>query len=137
MPFLIQIATGGSVPVYRQITDQVRMAVATGGLRSGEQLPSVRALAEQLIINPNTVTRAYADLAREGIIDAQQGRGFFVAPRRQIYAPEERQRRLHAALEAFLNEIALLDFPPEEILELLRCKLAELESQRGVEVGYA
>lgn len=127
MSALIQISIGSSIPVYRQIADQVRRAVATGGLREGDQLPSVRALAEQLVINPNTVARAYADLAREGVVESQPGKGLYIAPRRQILAPAERRRRLQMALEAFLNEVALLDFPPEEIMELLRCKLAELE----------
>ena len=62
----IAINTGSATPIYKQITDQVRLAVATGRLAVGDQLPSVRAMAEELVVNPNTVARAYTDLAREG-----------------------------------------------------------------------
>jgi GntR family transcriptional regulator len=125
-----RIATGSSAPLYRQIVEQVRKAVATGALTPGEQLPSVRALAELLVINPNTVARAYADLAREGILESQAGKGLFVASRRQMFSDEERRRRLEQAVEVFLSEIAFLDFSRAEILELLHDKLAALEGDQ-------
>ena len=64
-----------------------------------EQMPSVRALAEQLVINPNTVARTYADLIREGVLEAQKGKGVFVARRRAVFTKAERLRRLDAVLE--------------------------------------
>lgn len=126
MALQFQIVTGSNVPVYRQIVDQVRQAVARGSLRAGDQLPSVRALAEQLVINPNTVARAYGDLTHEGIVESHPGKGLFIAERRQILSKKEQRRRLDQALEIFLNEIVLLDFSPEEIVELLNQKLADL-----------
>ena len=121
----LSIATGSSVPIYKQITDQVCMAIALGQLLPGDPLPSVRAVAERLVINPNTVARAYADLARDGRVVTQPGRGLTVAPRRQMLSGEERQRRLEAALDEFVRGVIFLDFGREEIGRRLAEKLAE------------
>jgi GntR family transcriptional regulator len=80
------INTGSDTPIYRQITDQVRLAVATGRLTVADQLPSVRALAEELVLNPNTVARAYTDLAREGLIESKPGRGVFIIRKRKVFS---------------------------------------------------
>lgn len=128
MALELQIATGSSVPIYRQIVDQVRLAVSNGDLMTGEQLPSVRALAEQLVVNPNTVAKAYATLTQEGIVEPQAGRGLFVAPRRQLLSPEERERRLEGALDTFLNEVLFLDFPATEIVARLQQRLDALRA---------
>ena len=125
MPFEISITTGSTVPIYRQIVDQVCRAVATGQLVPGEQVPSVRALAEQLVINPNTVARTYADLIREGVLEAQKGKGVFVARRRAVYTRAERLRRLEATLDAFVNEGVRLGFTPEELRDALERKLRD------------
>ena len=125
MPLEILITTGSTVPIYRQIVDQVCRAVATGQLVPGEQVPSVRALAEQLVINPNTVARTYADLIREGVLEAQKGKGVFVARRRPVYTKAERLRRLEATLDAFVNEGVRLGFTPEELRDALERKLRE------------
>ena len=93
MTLELQITTGSDVPLYRQIVDRLRRAMLCGQLPPGSQLPSVRALAEQLVINPNTVVRAYQELARDGVVQSQQGRGFFVAEKRQVYTDQERLRR--------------------------------------------
>jgi GntR family transcriptional regulator len=125
MAFDISIVTGSDVPIYRQIVDQVCRAIATGGLTPGDQLPSVRGLAEQLVINPNTVRKTYADLVREGVLESRQGKGVFVARRRAIYTKAERARRLDAALEAFVNEGVYLGFAPDELHEALSRKLRQ------------
>src|SRR5688572_14444745 len=102
--FEFQISPGAASPIFKQIVDQVRLAVATGRLAAGVQLPSVRALAERLLVNPNTIARAYAEMAREGMIDSQPGRGVFVARPRQVYTRAERLRRLEPLVDALLNE---------------------------------
>ena len=125
MPFEISISTGSTVPIYRQIMDQICRAIAVGRLVAGEQAPSVRALAEDLVLNPNTVARAYADLIRDGVLEAQKGKGVFVARRRTVYTRAERVRRVGATLDAFVNEGIKLGFTPEELHEALARKLLQ------------
>jgi len=121
----ININTGASVPIYKQITEQVRRAVATGRLTVAEQLPSVRALAESLVLNPNTVARAYADLAREGLIETRPGRGVFIIPKRRVLHPAEGRRRLEPLLNSLISEAIAMDFKPEELQDAFEKKLQE------------
>lgn len=116
MPLAISILTGTSVPIYRQVVEQICAAVLTGRLHEDEALPSVRALAEDLVVNPNTIARAYGDLVREGVLESQPGRGMFVARRRQIYSNAERARRMEQAVTALVSEGFMLGYTPEEIL---------------------
>ena len=125
MEFEISIATGSDVPIYRQIVDQVCRAIATGELGAGGAVAQRSGLAEQLVINPNTVRKTYADLIREGILESHQGKGVFVARRRTVYTKAERARRIDAALEAFVNEGMYLGFTPEELHEALTRKLQQ------------
>lgn len=112
---LIQIATGDPRPIAKQIIDAVRMKIATGDLTPGAQLPSVRGLAQQLTINPNTVAKAYAELTTEGWLESRQGLGLFVAPPRQRLSDAERERRLDEAIQRFLHDVIALDYPPDEV----------------------
>jgi GntR family transcriptional regulator len=127
MPLEISVSTGSVVPIWRQIADQVCRAVATGKVVAGEQVPSVRALAEELVLNPNTVARVYAELIREGVLEAQKGKGVFVVRRRAVYTKTEKLRRVEATLEAYVNEGVYLGFSAEELREALERKLRELE----------
>ena len=112
---MIQIATGDPRPIGRQIVDAVRMKIATGELSAGDQLPSVRGLAQQLTINPNTVAKAYAELTTEGWLEARQGMGLYVAASRQRLSDGERERRLDDAIGRFVNDVIPLGFPPDEV----------------------
>ena len=125
--FRITITTGSGTPIYRQIIDQVRLGVATSALVAGQSMPSVRALAEEHLVNANTVVKAYAELVRDGILESHQGKGFFVAQKRQIFSRAERMRRLRQAVEAFVHEAVFLDFTPDEIRQVVNEKLADLE----------
>lgn len=116
----ISIVVGSEVPIFRQIIDQVRLAAATGRLGEGQALPSVRALAEKLLVNPNTVAKAYAELAREKVIDTHQGRGVFVAPPRQMYTRAERLRRIAPLMSAAVAEGISLGFSIDELTDALR-----------------
>ena len=129
----IRVAPGSSLPIYRQITDQIRQAVVSGKLSVGDSLPSVRALAKELVVNPNTVAKAYAELTRDGALESQQGRGVFVAQRRQIFSKAERNRRLDAALDAFLGEALTIGFTGDQICEAIRQRLQEItpEASKG------
>jgi GntR family transcriptional regulator len=111
----IQIATGTGTPIYRQITDQIRLAVATGILSPGDVLPTVRGLAERLLVNANTVAKAYGELVRDGVLESRQSLGYFVAPKRQIYTKAELLRRLRQVTETFVCQAISLDFTADEI----------------------
>jgi GntR family transcriptional regulator len=125
--FHINVTTGANTPIYRQIVDQVRLAVATGTLAPGHAMPSVRSLAERLLLNANTVVKAYAELVRDGVLESQQGMGFFVAEKRQIYCKAERLRRLRLAVDSFIHEAVFLDFSAEEIRNAVEEKLTDLD----------
>lgn len=129
MKFKLAISPGASAPIYKQIIDQVRLAASTGKLDPGDQLPSVRTLAEELVVNPNTVARAYAELVRDGVLEARHGKGAFVAPRRRVFTKQERLRRLEPVLQGFVNEALGLGFTPQEIREAIESKLELLERE--------
>ena len=125
--FRITITTGSGTPIYRQIIEQVRLGVATGALVASDAMPSVRMLAEENLVNPNTVVKAYAELVRDGVLESHHGKGFFVAQKRQVYSRAERLRRLRQAVEAFVHEAVFLDFTADEIRQVVNEKLADLE----------
>ena len=126
MSFHFSIATGLAIPIYRQITDQVRLAIAAGKLTPGHQLPSVRSLAEELVVNVNTVAKAYAELLRQGLVESQPGRGVFIAERRNVYSEQEIARRLEAPLQALLSEAAGLGIDPATLQSILNKRLTVL-----------
>ena len=127
MAIEIEISTGSSLPIYRQIIDQIRRAVSSGQLVVGDQLPSVRSLANRLVVNHNTVAKAFSELSRDGVIKSRHGRGVFVAKRKNIYTKAERTRRLQGALDVFVSESLLLDFTHTEIKIALEKKLKVIE----------
>jgi GntR family transcriptional regulator len=127
----IVINTGSNTPIYKQITDQVRLAVATGKVTVADQLPSVRALAEILVLNPNTVARAYGDLAREGLIESRPGRGVFIIRKRKVFHREEGRRRLEPLVDALIGEALAMDFTPEDLQETFEKKLSQWKFEKG------
>jgi GntR family transcriptional regulator len=130
-PLMIQISTGDPRPIGRQIMDAVRMKIATGALEAGDQLPSVRGLAQQLMVNPNTVAKAYADLAAEGWLHPRQGLALFVAQPRQRLSDAERARRLDEAVQRFVHDVLPLDYTPKQVLERLGMQLRALQTRRS------
>jgi GntR family transcriptional regulator len=123
------ISPASDVPIFRQITQQIHRAVAVGRLQIGEQVPAVRTLAEELVINPNTVARSYQELIREGILESRSGRGVFVSERRQVFSTEERLRRLQHAAEQLCHEAILLGSGLPEIRVILEAKWKELQRE--------
>jgi GntR family transcriptional regulator len=114
----IDIKSG--VPFYRQIIEQVKFAIARGDLQTGDQLPTVRQLAVDLSINPNTVIRAYRELEIEGILDTHQGSGTFVGQEMPKIDDLERQRMLDQILTELLARAAGYGFSLHDVLEGLR-----------------
>jgi len=129
----VVISTGSTTPIYKQIADQVKLAVATGRLAVADQLPSVRTLAESLVLNPNTVARAYADLARDGVLESRPGRGVFIIQKRRVFAREEGRRRLEPLLDALLGEAMAMDFTPEELHAAVAKKISQWKPEKGAE----
>ena len=127
----ISINPGASVPIYKQIVEQVRHAVSTGRVEVTDQLPSVRALAESLVLNPNTVARAYADLAREGVIETRAGRGVFIIAKRKVMTRAEARRRLDPLLNTLISESLGMDFTRAELREAFENKLDHWTQDKG------
>ena len=122
----IQIITGGKVPIYRQVVDQIRSAIGSGSLAVGDPLPSVRALATELIVNPNTIAKAYSALVNDGVIESQRGRGYFVVQRREIFTKKERKLRLSEAINPFIAEAMTLGFDEAEIIAEIQKHFSKL-----------
>ncbi|HPA48032.1 MAG TPA: GntR family transcriptional regulator [bacterium] len=118
MDFLIDTRSG--VPFYRQIIEQVKFAIARGDLGPGDRLPTVRQLAVDLSINPNTVVRAYRELEIEGVLDTQQGSGTFVGHHRPDIDRLERERMLAQILTDMLARASAYGFTLDDVLEGLR-----------------
>ena len=131
MSINIAINTGSNTPIYKQITDQVRLAVAAGRVAVEDQLPSVRALAEELVVNPNTVARAYAELAREGLLESRAGRGVFITRKRKVFAREEGRRRLEPLIDTLIGEAMVMDFTQQELREAFEKKLGQWKNSKG------
>src|SRR5437763_7137589 len=125
MSLKIVISTGSTMPIYKQIADQVRLGVANGKLEVEDQLPSVRGLAEELVLNPNTVARAYADLGREGLIESRSGRGVFVIRKRKVFTREEGRRRLEPLIDSIIGEAMAMDFTAQELQDAVEKKLRQ------------
>jgi GntR family transcriptional regulator len=118
------------VPVYRQLIDQVQVAIATGAVSVGDQLPTVRRVAVDLAINPNTVARAYREMEVRGILDTQQGTGTFVAESHVKHSKGERERQLSQLVTEFVARAGSAGFKLNELLEALRQLSSEVESKR-------
>ena len=116
----IHIATHNGVPVYLQIVQQVKYLVAAGRLAAGEELPPIRTLAEQLVINPNTVARAYLELERAGVVVKRHGSGTYVSDEGSPLARRERMKILTKHADALLAEAQHMDVDLDEILALLK-----------------
>jgi GntR family transcriptional regulator len=131
VPLFLSVSPGDPRSITRQITGGIRMAIASGKLPVGAQLPSVRGLALQLTINPKTVAKAYGELVSEGWLHANQGLGLFVAAPRQRLSDAERERRLAMAVDAFSVEVVGLDYPLKHILDRIRATLAPCLNKRS------
>jgi GntR family transcriptional regulator len=125
-PLMLQIVTGDPRPITRQITDGIKRLIASGELAPQDALPSVRGLAQQLSINPNTVAKAYNELSAEGWLHARSGLGLFVAEQRQRLSDAERERRLDEAVARFVGDVIGLDFPQQSILDRVAADLSTL-----------
>ena len=121
-----RLNSASGIPLYLQLMEQIKHSIETGTIRTGEQLPSVRQMAENLMINPNTVVRAYRELEHEGIIELRHGAGAFI---KELIMPREKlMQRAHDVVNVALDQLESLHLNEEEIRRLLENGLA---SRRG------
>lgn len=118
--FRIRLDVHSGVPVYRQIIDQVRGGIASGALTAGDQLPTVRRLAVDLSINPNTVVRAYRELEMGGLLELNQGTGTFIRTQEIEGSKQERARQLAQIVSDCVARAGAAGFRVQDLIEELR-----------------
>jgi GntR family transcriptional regulator len=128
--FRFQLDLHSGVPVYRQIIDQVRGGIAAGSLTPGDQLPTVRQLAVDLAINPNTVVRAYRELELGGLLETHQGTGTFISTQKMQGTDAERERQLAQIVSDCVSRAGAAGFTVDDLMEELR-GLASEPLRRG------
>jgi len=116
----IHISLDDGVPIYLQIVNQIKYLVASGRLISGEQLPPVRKLAEQLLVNPNTVARAYRELESARVLSSRQGAGVYVSDAGSPLTRRERNKILNERIDILLTESRQMNIDIEYVIKLLR-----------------
>jgi GntR family transcriptional regulator len=128
--FRFHLDLKSGVPVYRQIVDQVRGAIAAGSLSDGDQLPTVRQLAVDLAINPNTVVRAYRELEYGGLLETHQGTGTFISDQKIPRAGDERQRQLAQIVSDAIARAGAAGFTVQDVLDHMRIAANEPNRRR-------
>jgi len=128
--FAFRLDFQSGVPVYRQIIDQVMGGIAAGALLPEDQLPTVRQVAVDLAINPNTVVRAYRELEIRGALETQQGTGTFISRRKVKRDEVERQRQLNQLVGEFVSRAGSAGFTVEELMEVLNERSIDVDKKR-------
>jgi GntR family transcriptional regulator len=121
---LLRPNPSSGVPIYLQLMEQVKHSIETGALRPGEQLPGIRPLAEELVINPNTVAKAYRELEHEGVIELRHGAGAFVSPNAGAKQLTDRLRAGQGVVSAAVARLRDSGVTDEEIRRLFEAELA-------------
>lgn len=127
---LLQINFKSGKPVYLQVVDQIKAAAASGAVQSGELLPSIRPLAEELRVNRNTIAKAYTELENQGVIETIPGKGCFVKPNNSPLKKEVRRKLLVEEIDQVIVQAHHLQVPPAEFLNLVRERLSVLEQRQ-------
>ena len=127
----LHISTKDGVPIYLQIVNQVKYLVAAGRLAPGEEVPPIRTLAEQLVVNPNTVAKAYHELEREGVVTKKHGSGTYISDNGSPLARRERVKILTQRVDALLAEARHMDVPLKEVIDLVRDRHDNLQPKEA------
>ena len=125
----LHISTGDGVPIYLQIANQVKHLVASRRLTPGDELPAIRVLAHQLLVNPNTVARAYLELERDGVVVKRHGSGTYVSDSGSPLARKARLKILAERVDALLTEAGHLEVAPEDLLKLIHERHQSMQLQ--------
>ncbi len=128
---LLKPNPASGVPIYLQLMEQVRHAIETGALRPGEQLPSIRPLAEELVVNPNTVAKAYRELEHEGVIELRQGAGAFVTDKAPTKKDADKLRAAQATVAIAIEKMRARGVTDEEIRRLFEAELSGINRSGG------
>ena len=116
----IHISSADGVPIYIQILNQIKHLVVAARLKPGEEIPPIRVLAEQLVVNPNTVARAYLELERAGVITKRHGSGTYISENPLLLSRREKLKVLMQRVDSLIVEAGHLDIGLEEVIELVR-----------------
>jgi GntR family transcriptional regulator len=116
----LHVSPSDGVPIYQQVVNQIKYLVASGRLKQGEQLLPVRKLAEQLIVNPNTIARAYRELEAEGLVESRRGSGVFVSEGVSPLAKREQNKILNDRIDVLLAEAGHMNVDLEAVIKLVR-----------------
>ncbi len=126
---LIKPNPSSGLPIYLQLMEQVKHAIEMGALRPGDQLPGIRKVAEDLVINPNTVAKAYRELGHEGVIELRQGAGAFVADGGRAKMQSEKRRRAQQIIESAVSKLSTLGLTEEEMRRWFEAELIRLRER--------
>lgn len=124
----MQVDPSSTIPVYAQIVEQIKNAVASGLITEGDRLPSIRTLGKELRVNPNTIIRAYKELEIEGIVESKRGQGNFVTSHRSNLTEEVKCEMITKNIDRLLTEAYHLQLDNEKVLELIRSRMDAIES---------
>lgn len=125
----MEVDPSSSVPVYAQIVEQIRHAVASGLLVESDKLPSIRVLAKELRVNPNTIIRAYKELETEGIVISKRGQGNFVTSHGSQLTEEVKCEMITKNIDRLLTEAYHLQLDDKKVIELIKNRMTELKSE--------
>jgi GntR family transcriptional regulator len=129
----IHISATDGVPIYQQIVNQVKYLVAAGRLAPGEEMPPIRVLAERLLVNPNTVARAYRELESAGVVEKRRTAGTYVSDAGSPLARKERLRIITERVDGLLAEARQLGITVDELVELIGRRDQAMQTSGGVE----
>jgi len=131
----LTIFQGDGTPIYSQLIQQIKAMIATGRLKPDEELPSVRQLAQQIVVNPNTVVRAYRELESEGLVYKKRGSGTFVSSQITPYTDEVVEQKITERIDALIVEGVNMGIDEDRMAELFRARWQEIQQLTSSETG--
>jgi GntR family transcriptional regulator len=127
----LHISASDGVPIYLQIANQVKYLVASGRLAPGDEIPPIRVLAGQLVVNPNTVARAYLELERAGVVVKRHGSGTYISDNGSPLARKQRLKILSQRVDALLAEARHLEMEPQELIQLIKDRHQSMQPENS------
>jgi GntR family transcriptional regulator len=132
----IHLEAKDGVPIYLQVMQQVKYLIASGRLLPGEELPSIRTLAEQLLVNPNTIARAYRELELAGVVEKRRTAGTYVAENGSPLARKERLKLINERIDRLLVEAFQMGFDLDDVLKLVQKSQLAIDHQKQEERSH-